>query len=94
MFQWETPRTRAVFGTAPGFAAVSKVLAANQGLCNGFLAAGCCSARGRSDTAMLGFALVCIIVAGIYGALTPTKAAYFSQTIPATLALVVLWTGF
>lgn len=90
MFQWEATRTRAVFNTTPEFALASKVLAANQGLYNGFLAAGLKFGRWRGDTAMLGFLLVCIVVAGIYGALTATKMAFFAQTIPAGLALWAL----
>jgi putative membrane protein len=86
MFRWEAPRTRAVFGTTPEFAAASRVLAANQGLYNGFLAAGLLFGLWRGDTAMLGFVLICIMVAGIYGALTATKAAFVAQTIPAALA--------
>jgi putative membrane protein len=91
MFQWEAPRTRKVFGTTPEFATASKVLAANQGLYNGFLATGLLFGLWQGDTGMLGFLLICIIVAGIYGAITATKAAFFAQTIPATLALIVLW---
>jgi putative membrane protein len=91
MFQWEAPRTRAVFATSPEFAAASKALAANQGLYNGFLAAGLLFGLWRGDTGMLAFLLLCIVVAGIYGALTATKAAFFAQTIPAGAALLVLW---
>jgi putative membrane protein len=91
MFQWEAPRTRAVFGTSPEFAASSKVLAANQGLYNGFLAAGLLFGLWRGDAAMLGFLLVCIGVAGVYGALTATRMAFLAQTIPAALALWALW---
>jgi putative membrane protein len=94
MFQWDAPRTRKVFGTTPEFAIASKVLAANQGLYNGFLAAGLLFGLWRGDVAMLMFLLVCIIVAGIYGAMTATKSAFFAQAIPAGLALFVLWAGY
>ena len=80
-----------MFGTSPEFATASKVLAANQGLYNGFLAAGLLFGLWRGDTTMLGFLLLCIVVAGVYGAMTATKAAFFAQTVPATLALIVLW---
>lgn len=87
MFQWDAPRTRKVFGTTPEFAAASKVRDANQGLCNGFLATGLLFGLWRGDVTMLGFLLVCIIVAGVYRAVTATRAAFFAQTIPAKGAL-------
>ncbi|MDP5362166.1 MAG: DUF1304 domain-containing protein [Paracoccaceae bacterium] len=90
MFRWEAPRTRKVFGTTPEFAAESRVMAANQGLYNGFLAAGLVYGLylGAAGTSMIAFLLVCIVVAGVYGAMTATKAAFVAQTIPATLALL------
>lgn len=92
MFRWEAPRTRKVFGTTPEFAAESRVMAANQGLYNGFLAAGLVYGLylGAAGTSMIAFLLVCIVVAGVYGAMTATKAAFVAQTIPATLALLAL----
>lgn len=90
MVQWESPQARKTFGTTPEFAMATRVLAANQGLYNGFLAAGLLFGLWRGDVAMLGFLLVCIIVAGLYGAATATKAAFFAQTIPAGLALWAL----
>lgn len=93
MFRWEAPRTRKVFGTTPEFAAESRVMAANQGLYNGFLAAGLVYGLylGAAGTSMIAFLLVCIVVAGVYGAMTATKAAFVAQTIPATLALLALF---
>ncbi len=90
MFQWEAPRTRKVFGTTAEFAAATRVLAANQGLYNGFLAAGLLVGLWFGNTQMLAFLLFCIAVAGAYGAITATRAAFFAQTIPATLALWAL----
>ncbi|MDP5086535.1 MAG: DUF1304 domain-containing protein [Yoonia sp.] len=92
MFRWEAPRTRKVFGTTPEFAAESRVMAANQGLYNGFLAAGLVYGLylGAAGASMIAFLLVCIVVAGVYGAMTATKAAFVAQTIPATLALLAL----
>ena len=90
MFQWQAPRTRKIFGTTAEFAAASKGLAANQELYNGFLATGLLFGLWQGNTAMLGFLLACIIVAGVYGALTATKAAFFAQTLPAALALWAL----
>ncbi len=93
MFRWEAPRTRKVFGTTPEFAAESSVLAANQGLYNGFLSAGLIYGLylGAAGLAMIAFLLVCIVVAGVYGAMTATKAAFVAQSIPATLALIALF---
>ena len=93
MFRWEAPRTRKVFGTTPEFAAESRVMAANQGLYNGFLAAGLAYGLylGAAGTSMIAFLLVCIVVAGVYGAMTATKAAFVAQTIPVTLALLALF---
>ena len=90
MVQWESPQARTTFGTTPEFAMATRVLAANQGRYNGFPAAGLLFGLWRGDVAMLGFLLVCIAVAGIYGALTATKMAFFAQTIPAGLALWAL----
>lgn len=95
MFRWEAPRTRKVFGTTPEFAAESRVLAANQGLYNGFLSAGLIYGLllGPAGIAMTVFLLLCIVIAGIYGGLTVTRAAFVAQTIPASLALVAVWAG-
>ena len=69
---WQAPRTRAVFGTSAEFAAQTKVLAANQGLYNGFLAAGLVWALwlGAEGRGVALFFLGCVLVAGIYGAAT------------------------
>lgn len=93
MFRWEAPRTRKVFGTTPEFAAQSKVMAANQGLYNGFLAAGLLYGLvlGVAGGQMVIFLLLCVIVAGIYAAICGIKAALFAQTVPATLALIALF---
>lgn len=95
MFRWEHPRTRKVFGLSAELAAETKVMAANQGLYNGFLSAGILFALWQGDAgfAMLVFLLLCVIVAGIYGAMTATKAAFVAQTIPATLALIAVFAG-
>ena len=92
MFRWEAPRTRKVFGTTPEFAAESKVMAANQGLYNGFLATGLLYglALNIGDGQMVGFLLLCVIVAGVYAAMCGIKAALYVQSAPATLALIAL----
>ena len=75
MFAWEAPRTRKAFGTTAEFAAQTKVLAANQGLYNGFLAAGLIWGLWLGDAgfAVKTFFLACVLVAGLYGAATASK---------------------
>ncbi len=89
MFAWEAPRTRAAFNTTAEFAKASKTLAANQGLYNGFLAAGIAFALSQGDVGRpaLIFVLGCVIVAGIYGAATASRRILFIQALPAALAL-------
>jgi putative membrane protein len=89
MFLWDRPPGRRVFGTTPEFAAASKTLAANQGLYNGFLAAGLAWALwlGTNGQAIRVFFLVCIIVAGVYGAITASRRILYVQAAPAALAL-------
>lgn len=92
MFRWEEPRTRKIFGTTPEFAAESKVMAANQGLYNGFLSAGLLYGLvlGVAGGQMVIFLLLCVMVAGIYAAISGIKAALYVQTVPALLALIAL----
>jgi putative membrane protein len=89
MFLWRGPRGRAAFGTTPEFAASTATLAANQGLYNGFLAAGLVWSIVADDFAFAVFFLVCVMVAGIYGAATVSRRILFVQTVPAGLALAV-----
>ncbi len=97
MVLWEQPQGRKAFGTTAEFASASKVLAANQGLYNGFLAAGLVLGVWLGiDTA--GFALVtyllaCVIVAGLYGAMTVGRKILFIQALPAALALAAVLAG-
>lgn len=93
MFFWDKPLGRKVFNLTPEFAAQSKALAANQGLYNGFLAAGLI--WGLVEGGHMGFHvdlffLACVIVAGVYGALTVNKRIFFFQALPALLALIAL----
>lgn len=92
MFMWEG-RARKVFGTTAEFAAQSKALAGNQGLYNGFLAAGLVFGLIWGGMPMVAFLLVCVVVAGIYGAVTATKAAFVAQTVPAAAALAAFAIG-
>lgn len=97
IFLWETPRIRAVFRTSPDFAAATRVLAANQGLYNGFLAAGLILALVRGlpgpGTELAQFILACVIVAGLYGAATVGRRIVYVQAAPAALALVAVMVG-
>ena len=89
MFMWDTPRGRKAFGTTPEFATASKTLAANQGLYNGFLAAGLIWGLllGPAGKAVQLFFLGCVIVAGLYGALTASRKILFIQALPAAVAM-------
>jgi putative membrane protein len=94
MFAWTTPRTRRVFGTTPEFAQASRALAANQGLYNGFLAAGLFWGLLHPDP-QVGlqiqiFFLVCVLVAAIYGGLTAKRSILIVQGGPALLALIAV----
>jgi putative membrane protein len=93
MFLWTAPRTRAAFGTTAEFAEASKTLAANQGLYNGFLAAGLIYGMLADDPvgfALRVFFLVCVIVAGLYGAATASRRILLVQALPGALALAAV----
>ncbi|HEY0894085.1 MAG TPA: DUF1304 domain-containing protein [Cellvibrio sp.] len=92
MFLWEKPTGLRAFRNTPEKAAITKVLAANQGLYNGFLAAGLFWGLwlGEAGTAIKVFFLVCIAIAGIYGAATAARKILYIQTIPALIALVLI----
>ncbi len=93
MFLWDKPQGMKVFGTTPEFAAASKVLAANQGLYNGFLAAGLIWGiwLGEAGDPVKIFFLACVAIAGLYGAATASRKTLFVQTIPAVIALAAVW---
>jgi putative membrane protein len=92
MFLWTTPRGMKAFGTTPEFARASKVLAANQGLYNGFLAAGLAWGiwLGEAGDPIKTFFLLCVAVAGLYGAATVSPRILLVQTVPAAVALVAV----
>ncbi len=93
MFLWDTPTGRATFQLEPAFATESKSLAANQGLYNGFLVAGLVFGLvGPSEHRYVFqvFFLVCVIVAGLYGAATVSRRILLVQALPAALALVAV----
>jgi putative membrane protein len=93
IFLWDKPQGIKAFGTTPAFAAESKTLAANQGLYNGFLAAGLIWGiwLGEAGDPIKIFFLLCVAVAGVFGAVTVGRKILFIQTIPAVVALVAVW---
>lgn len=92
MFWWDTPRGRRTFGLTPEFAAQSKVLAANQGLYNGFLAAGLLWSLWLGDAGQGAklFFLCCVLIAGLYGAATANRRILFVQAVPAVIGLTLV----
>jgi putative membrane protein len=92
MFLWDTPRGMKVFGTSLDFARASKVLAANQGLYNGFLAAGLLwgLSLGAAGWQVKVFFLACVLVAGLYGGMTANRRILFVQALPAAIGLALL----
>ncbi len=90
MFLWNTPTGRKAFGLKPEFAEESKSLAANQGLYNGFLVAGLVWGLIDDRFDVKVFFLVCVIVAGLYGAATVSRRILIVQALPAALALLAL----
>lgn len=92
MFLWDKPTGLRAFGLTPETAASSKVLAANQGLYNGFLAAGLFwgLSLGAGGTAVKLFFLGCVLVAGLYGAVTVGRRILFVQAVPATVGIGLL----
>lgn len=94
MFLWTTPRGRKAFGLKPDFAVQTKALAANQGLYNGFLAAGLfwglVHPVPEFATQIRLFFLACVGVAGVFGAATASSRILFVQTVPACLAALAV----
>ena len=92
MVLWDKPFGRKVFGNTAEFATASKVLAANQGLYNGFLAAGLIwgLSMGVAGHAVQLFFLGCVIVAGLYGAMSVGVKILFVQAVPAALAVAAI----
>jgi len=97
MLWWEKPRTRRIFGIPGDLAAKTKVMAANQGLYNGFLAAGLVWSLwlglGGAGHQIAAFFLLCVVVAGVYGAMTVNRRILLVQALPAGLALAALVAG-
>lgn len=95
MFLWDKPYGLKAFGQSQQAASASKVLAANQGLYNGFLAAGLIwgLSLGADGTAIKVFFLCCVVLAGLYGAATANRKILFIQALPAAIGLLLLWLG-
>ena len=95
MFLWTKPLGLKTFRNSPEKAADSAVLAANQGLYNGFLAAGLVWGLIEQVPAFAlqikTFFLLCVIIAGIFGAATVSRRILVVQAAPAMIALVLLW---
>ena len=93
MFLWDKPLGLKTFRQTPESAATTKVLAANQGLYNGFLAAGLVwgLCLGDAGFGVKIFFLGCVIVAGLFGAATVGKKILFVQALPAVIALALVF---
>ena len=92
MFLWDKPTGLRAFGHTLEAARASKVLAANQGLYNGFLAAGLLwgLALGADGTGVKVFFLICVLIAGLYGGATASRKIFFIQAAPAAVALALV----
>lgn len=92
MFFWDKPQGRKAFGLKEEFARSTKVMAANQGLYNGFLAAGLLWSiyLGTAGQHIALFFLLCVLVAGVYGAITSSRKILFVQAVPAAISIALL----
>lgn len=96
MFLWSTPTGRRIFALSPELAESSKKLAANQGLYNGFLAAGLLwsvfgTFAGDDAARTQLFFLACVIVAGVFGGLTTKRSILWLQALPGVVAATLIW---
>jgi len=89
MFLWDKPFGRRTFGMTPEKAAATKPLAMNQGLYNGFLAAGLLWGLAAGPNVQI-FFLACVIVAGVFGALTASRKILWVQALPGLVALLLV----
>jgi putative membrane protein len=90
MFLWTRPVGLKIFRNTPEKAALTRVLAANQGLYNGFLAAGLIWAAMTAQRDVALFFLACVVIAGIYGAATVSRRILYVQAVPALAAIAAL----
>lgn len=91
MFLWDHPVGRKSFKMTPEYSKASATLAANQGLYNGFLAAGLIWGLVIGDSAVKIFFLICVLIAGIYGGFTAKRSILYMQALPALLALTAVY---
>jgi putative membrane protein len=96
MFVWDTPAGRRIFALSAELSAASAKLAANQGLYNGFLAAGLLWAAfgtfaSGDESRVALFFLGCVVVAGVFGGITTKRSILFVQAVPGVVAAIVVW---
>ncbi|RCW64400.1 DUF1304 domain-containing protein [Pseudorhodoferax soli] len=93
MVLWDKPQGMKAFNLTPEKAEMTKSMAANQGLYNGFLAAGLLWGLnlGAEGLHIKVFFLACVAVAGVFGAMTVSRKIFYIQALPALLALAALW---
>jgi len=91
MFLWTKPFGRKTFGMTEEYAQASASLAANQGLYNGFLAAGLVWGLLTGDFATKAFFLICVLIAGVYGGFTAKRSILYLQALPGLLGLILLY---
>jgi putative membrane protein len=97
VFLWTKPATAKMFGMSEQLARESQVLAANQGVYNGFLAAALFLSLVVAEPTALAFKLYgcgCVVVAGLYGGYSANKAIWAFQALPGAVALAVVWVAF
>jgi len=93
MFLWTRPIGLKTFRNTPEKAELTRVLAANQGLYNGFLAAGLLWATMTAQRDVALFFLACVVIAGLYGAATVSRRIFYVQAVPALAAIAALLLG-
>ena len=93
MFLWTRPLGLKTFRNTRDKAEATRVLAANQGLYNGFLAAGLLYGIATGSREFVLFFLVCVVVAGVYGAMTVNRRIFFVQALPALVAIAAWQLG-
>jgi putative membrane protein len=91
MFFWDHPLGRRIFHTTPEFSKASALLAANQGLYNGFLAAGLVWGLVSGQINVILFFLICVWVAGLYGGFTVRRNILYIQALPAAIAFLAVY---
>jgi putative membrane protein len=91
MFLWTKPLGLKTFRNSPEKAETTRVLAANQGLYNGFLAAGLLWGLATAQWNVVLFFLGCVVVAALYGAYSVNKRIFFVQGVPAIAAIIAVW---